>query len=46
MKWNDEEDFSFSIGLDASFENYIHTNNEDFFCHNTGLEALKRESLF
>ena len=46
MKWNDEEDFSFSIGLDASFENYIHTNNEDFFLPQHWIRGFEERKPF
>ena len=46
MKWNDEEDFSFSIGLDASFENYIHTINEDFFLPQHWIRGFEERKPF
>lgn len=46
MRWNDGEDFSFSLGLDTSLESYVHTDSDDFYLPQHWLRGFEDRKPF
>ena len=46
MRWNDGEDFSFSLGLDTSLESYVHTDGDDFYLPQHWLRGFEDRKPF